>query len=110
MPIGMSRSSSASVASALPRAGDAAIAERMPPSIGPTILSSVQIAATPITPAPKKRTSAAEHRVGQRLGIARSRRCVRIGSKIHQAINKPTSMRHADRQADEMADAEQREG
>ncbi len=53
---GRSRSSSATLWPA-PRAALDAIAERMPPTTGPAILSNVQIAATPITPAPKKRTS-----------------------------------------------------
>ncbi len=53
---GRSRSSSATVCPA-PRAALDAMAERMPPITGPAIFSKVQIAATPITPAPKKRTS-----------------------------------------------------
>ena len=54
--IGMSRSSSGSV-SPLPRAALATRAERTPPMTGPAILTKVQIAETPINPAPKKRTS-----------------------------------------------------
>ncbi len=55
MPIGRSRSVSSS-ASPPARAADAAMAERMPATIGPMILSRVQTAATPIVPAPMKRT------------------------------------------------------
>ncbi|PAV69046.1 hypothetical protein WR25_07740 [Diploscapter pachys] len=56
MPIGRSRSPSASVAP-LRLAALAAIDERIPAITGPMILSNVQIAATPMTPAPRKRTS-----------------------------------------------------
>src|SRR5262245_28235590 len=57
MPIGMSRSVIGSV-SALPafRARDAAIAPASPLATGLTSLRSVQIAETPIAPAPMKRT------------------------------------------------------
>src|SRR5437667_296383 len=57
MPIGMSRSVIGSV-SALPalRARDAAIALVRPRATGFTNLSNVQIAETPIAPAPTKRT------------------------------------------------------
>jgi len=57
MPIGMSRSVIGSV-SALPalRAREAAIALASPRATGLTNLSSVQIAETPIAPAPTKRT------------------------------------------------------
>ena len=57
MPIGMSRSVIGSV-SALPalRARDAAIAPARPLATGLTSLSNVQIAETPIAPAPMKRT------------------------------------------------------
>ena len=57
MPIGMSRSVIGSV-SALPalRAREAAIALARPLATGFTSFSSVQIAETPIAPAPRKRT------------------------------------------------------
>ena len=57
IPIGRSRSviGSASPRPAL-RSRPAASAPRIPAMIGPMILSNVQIAATPIVPAPMKRT------------------------------------------------------
>ena len=56
IPIGRSRSVSGSSVPA-ERAFDAASAERMPLAIGPRMRIRLQIAATPIVPAPIKRTS-----------------------------------------------------
>ena len=55
------------------------------------ILSKVQIAATPITPAPKKRTSLrktvlATSSAGPAMPL------VRIGSRIHQPITSPANI------------------
>jgi hypothetical protein len=90
--IGRSRSSSAS---AWPprRAALAAIAERIPPSTGPAILSSVQTAATPITPAPKKRTSRVKMVRAHSSGPPGSGLwAVRIGSRTHQPITRPRNI------------------
>ena len=57
MPIGRSRSVMSRLSlPAAARARLAASAARRPATIGPIILSRVQIAATPIVPAPMKRT------------------------------------------------------
>ena len=84
--------SCSSIASAAPpsRARLAAIAERMPPSTGPAILIRVQIAATAITPAPKKRTSA-RNTVFASVSASPVPPCVRIGSSTHQPVTIPTS-------------------
>ncbi len=89
--IGMSRSSTASTAP-LCRARLAAIAERMPPSTGPAIRSKVHTAATPITPAPKKRTSLLKIAPAQSAVAAPGIGCapVRIGSSTPQAITMPS--------------------
>ena len=91
MPIGKSRSPSAS-SSPRPRAADAVMAERMPPITGPAILSKVHTAATPITPAPKKRTSWRKMVVAHSSVPTGNGCCaVRIGSRIHQPVASPTN-------------------
>ena len=99
MPIGMSRSSSAS-GSPPWRARLAAMAERMPPITGPAILIRVQIAATPITPAPKKRMSCRKTLFAHVLRAAGKRIVARSGSAagstsrctMPSAIAAPTEM------------------
>ena len=72
MPIGMSRSVIGSV-SALPalRAREAAIAPARPLTTGLTSFSKVQIAETPIAPAPMKRTLRLQVACGERAGRSR---------------------------------------
>ena len=73
------------------------------------IRSRVQTAATPITPAPKKRTS------DRKTVLATSSAgpgtpAVMIGEHDPPAGDQPGEHRHADRDADQMAGADQREG
>ena len=93
MPIGMSRSSSASSCPAW-RARLAASAERTPETTGPAMRSSVQIAATAITPAPKKRTSALNTLPAQSSTLAPGIGwlAVSIGSSTHQPTTRPSSI------------------
>ncbi len=91
-PIGISRSTTGRSPPAF-AADDAASAERMPANTGPMMRSNVQIAATPITPAPRKRTSA-EKTVfatcsAEPLTVLMA---VRIGSATHQPMARPTSI------------------
>ena len=108
MPIGRSRSVSSST-SPPERAAEAAMAERMPPTIGPMILSRVQTAATPIVPAPMKRT-------WLRNTVFDRRRDVRADAlnRGQHRDQHPPGDQHADQHgdadghADQMADADQR--
>jgi hypothetical protein len=91
IPIGMSRSSRGSAEPLVARRRDAAIADRMPARIGPMILSNVQIAATPITPAPRKRTSE-RNTVFATSSAVPGAPAVRIGSTIHQPSTSPANI------------------
>ena len=94
MPMGRSRSVSSS-SPALPalRVALATRAERIPPMMGPRILSRVQIAATPMVPAPMKR--ALVRKVSPTM-VARSAPAgtgaVRKGTMPNQLITSPTNM------------------
>ena len=86
------------------------MAERMPAMIGPRILSRVQIAATPIVPAPTKRTLLRTRRrrnrpSSSRPGCGGERRVVR--HEKAQLIISADEHGDANRQADEMANADQ---
>ena len=90
-PIGKSRSVSAST-SPPRRARLAASAEATPPITGRAIFTSVHTAATPITPAPKKRTSARNTALASSSALPPLSLCaVRKGSSTHQPVAMPTS-------------------
>ena len=92
IPIGRSRSPIASSAPSR-RAEAAASEERMPPMTGPMIFRSVQIAATPITPAPRKRTSRLKiPPAHSATGPVEGAMAVRMGSATHQPMAIPASM------------------
>ena len=96
MPIGMSRSVSARLSCPPPlRARLAASAEVTPLTIGPMILSRVQIAATPIVPAPMKRTfsrKVVETSVSMSAAEARPASPVCHGTSTNQLMISPTSI------------------
>ena len=110
MPIGMSRSTSGSASPPLrgPRRGhrraDAAEDRADDPEQGPDRGDS-------------DHAGAEEAHVGLKIGRAPpprrapgNGRAVRIGSRIHQPIDQADEHRHADRDADQMAGADQGEG
>ena len=110
MLIGMSRSVSAQHLARRRARCEAAIAERMPPTIGPMILSRVQIAATPIVPAPMKRTWLRKTSVtvaATSAPDARRRRSAAAPAPPSE-ISMPIEHGDADGEADQMADADQR--
>ncbi len=81
--------------------------------IGPMIFSSVQIAATPIVPAPMKRTLLPEGRADERLqfaaGLGGERwRLSPMGNNHGPGDQHADDHRDADRHADQVADADQR--
>ena len=98
MPIGMSRSvSGKSAPRPALRSRLAMSAERMPETIGPMIFSSVQIAATPIVPAPTMRAfclKAALTSVSRSPPIcaAKATSWVQCGTMNTQVISMPTTI------------------
>ena len=86
------------------------MAERMPPTIGPMILTSVQTAATPIVPAPMKRTWLRNTRFTRRRDV----RADALTERQHRDEHAPGDQHadqhgDADRHADQVADADQRQ-
>ena len=84
-----------------------------PPTTGLASLASVQIAATAMAPAPMKRTCvrqiAPDVRRRSRRPSAAGCSEVRIGTATAHAMSRPDEHRHADREPDQVAGAEQRE-
>ena len=112
MVIGRSRSVSGRLRparAALAVGGDGAM---MPLMIGPMILSSVQIAATPMVPAPMKRTcwrnTVPTTASTSAAGRQRRRVAVSQGTRHEPADDQADEHGDADRQADQVADADQR--
>ena len=91
-PMGRSRSVSSNTVPAW-RALEAAMAERMPLMIGPMMRKRLHSAATPIVPAPMKRTSILKVVL---TSWSRSPvtpcRCVRKGTNPTQAMSMPTNI------------------
>ena len=95
MPIGMSRSTRGNCSPLDPRSREAAIAPVTPRTIGPMILSRVQIAATPMVPAPIKRAS--ERKMvptwsPSSTPAAAGVSAVSHGTSTPQLITRPTTM------------------
>ena len=89
--IGRSRSCNGSSAP-LSRAAEAASADRMPARIGPMILSRVQIAATPIVPAPTKRALERNTELAIAAASPAAEPALKYGTRPAQVMIMPVSI------------------